>query len=53
MATQLFFADSVNISQSGNFKLARKFWDLKQMIDRMYKLTVFFFFSSDKLHFGL
>ena len=29
MATQLFFADSVNSTQNENFKSARKFWDLK------------------------
>ena len=28
MATQLFFADSVNITQNDNFKWTRKFWDL-------------------------
>ena len=32
MATQLFFADGVNITQNGNFKSARKFCDLKQMV---------------------
>ena len=29
MATQLFFADSVNITQNDNFKWTRKFWDFK------------------------
>lgn len=28
MATQLFFSDSVNITQSANFKLGRKFWNI-------------------------
>ena len=44
MATQLLFADSVNTTQRGNFKSARKFWDLKQIVDWMYKLTGFLFF---------
>ena len=35
MAMQLLFADGVNITQSGNFKSAWKFWDLKQMVDWM------------------
>ena len=39
MPTQMFFADSVNVTQNDNFKLARKFWNLKQMVDWMYKLT--------------
>ena len=32
MATQLFFADGANITQGGKFKSARKFSDLKQMV---------------------
>ena len=32
MATQLFFADGVNITQSDNFKSARKICDLKQTV---------------------
>ena len=52
MATHFFFADGINITQSGNFKSDRKFWDLKQMVDWMYKLTVSFSFSSGKWYFG-
>ena len=53
IGTQLLFADSINITQSGNFKSVRKFWDLKQRVDWMYKLTGFLFLSSDKQYFGL